>query len=203
MNRSQIVAMRLIFWGVLIWVIDIQLLTPFDILSDPIGLALVACGQFTLIRRTDDAKTRRGFMLAWGLTVLAMLGSIGAMVPWNPAGLFRQFEAVALIAMIIFSFAMRRFVEREDLPPMINYWRSASCWMTFTYVPMMILVEAAYVWSLATGASMRFDGTDLPIQISLGIAACLFVLMLIPLVQFLSAVHHTREALDRMPPATA
>ena len=173
-------ALRMIFWGVLICVIDISW-GGFDLLHDFFGSLLVCWGVAKLAAISVGGQYRSGMVFVLACAVLNCVESfIGVFkIESQILSWFSLLLGLAtLIAIIVFCTSMYRLASVNELN------RSASSWLTTRLLAIIFWVIPLGLFQLVATGWLVVNGQ--PISIDLGLPGLLlFVLLLVPLIHFL------------------
>jgi hypothetical protein len=198
MIRDAIVPLRMIFWGGLIYLIDISYSYTrngmgfrFDFVNDVVGTLLITAGVFRLGVLEVDERYNRVMTFVAMVATLSVLDAVRAhfVMPIPPlVRLFLQlYGMVTLAAIIAFCVAMRWLSTTAQLA------RSAASWRTTT-----MLFVGCYAFPLGLGylADIAATATGRPLKINLGPLALLLVpIFVVPIIHlFISTTRMQREA---------
>ena len=190
MTHPAIGALRMVFWGGLVCVLDFEI-NGFDVLHDFVGMLLVTIGVVRLTRMPIHEAGAKWIKFASVVAVVACAHSLllqfrfrGPDLPWPLSSLLQLFSLAAVLA---FCVSMRRACDVLACPSSAASWRVTTLLM-------------AVVWVLPYGALniIGLLSTFLPaleFSVDLGpFAVPILVLLLVPLVHlFLSTSRMSRE----------
>jgi hypothetical protein len=182
-------ALRRIFWGGLVCIIDITSTSwiggrrvKIDWIPDLLGMALILSGVIPLALVRVDPLYRRWMGAVVAVSALATLGEALAYLPieeskgwtmfWQMAGLW------SVVATWVFTLQMRRFSEVAKLGEAASSWRSTSAWFLWVYLVPLGAVNAAIF--VATATEARFSWLP-PGPGALAILFLVWAILLVPL----------------------
>ncbi|KAB8141747.1 hypothetical protein F8S13_18575 [Chloroflexia bacterium SDU3-3] len=214
--RSTIHPLRMIFWGLLLCIIDFKIKLGFsgvvyriDLLSDTIGMILVIVGVSRVASTYKGSDVDDWFVFslvcAWptfGLTILEVF--VGDEVAWyrflsSTVGLF------SMMATALFCFAMHYVALDSQLPRSADRWKGTAITVLVWWVGAGI---AANIIALAVHLSWIQNPSQwLTIQVgsalifgTVVVLALLFCMLFLPLISFWRSTSHMQRELGRLPP---
>jgi hypothetical protein len=165
--KSAVGALRRIFWGGLVCIIDVRTdlrmgerWVEFDWVPDLLGMSLILSGVVPLALLRVDPLYRRWMAAVVAVSALATLGEALAYLPmeesrgwtvfWKMVGLW------SVVATWVFTLQMRRLSEVAKLGDAASSWRSTSAWFLWVYLVPLGAVNAAIFVTTATGTKLSW-----------------------------------------------
>jgi hypothetical protein len=189
--RRAIGPLRLVFWGGLIWLIDIKI-NGFDLLNDLLGAILLAIGVAKLARFQISDRYLR---IMWGVKLVAVLSipvvimkMIGLAAPWLMF-LLSLFGVIQLAAIVAFCVCMRWLCLDAGM------MRSAQSWR-MTLILIVVLLAGPFALFLVVGMIMTLGRGSWHIRLEAPMALLLLAIVIIPIIHlFISTSRMKREAI--------
>lgn len=193
--KRAITPLRLIFWGLLICIIDLNLIETttiaypgttvsegfkFDILNDVIGTLLIACAVFRLASIPVHRRYRAVMKFLKIVSVLSVLDAIRDhyITVWPPLIelSLKLFDLITLVAVVAFCIAMRWFCQEAGLKVAARSWRFTTIIFVVFFLLPIGFVDLIIMLAIASGK---------PAILDFGLATLLMPLVdLIPLIHF-------------------
>lgn len=195
--EQAIAPLRLIFWGGLLWILDFHFTQTtngrgfrFDVLNDVLATALIAFGVLRLASLPVHARYGRLMVFLLVVSVLAVANAIRDhfVVPLGPEIqlAIAIFDLVVLVAVVLFTLAMRWFCEEHGLAEAARSWYRTTLLFAFLYlVPLGLLQIAGWVAS----------ALERPFHLELGMLALLLIpLFAIPIIHMFVSTSRMKRA---------
>ena len=176
--RQSLGPLRQIFWGALLWLLDIQI-NGFDILNDVLATVIIAVGVTRLARVDVSDKYRAAMGFVKVTAYVSVVSAAVQMVNGLPQALVVPLTIISLAqlaATITFCIAMQWFCLEAGLTKSATSWRLTTILFAWLFAAPLGVVFGAILVSQATDARWSFR---------LG-ASVLFVLavLLVPIIHF-------------------
>ena len=150
--RRAVPALRFIFWGALINLVDLRV-NGFDLVNDILGMTLVTTGTWTLSTLRIDETYRRGMLFAKVVAILSLVGAVLELAPPSPFA--RGYaEAVGLLEIAGTAVAcamMVRLSRAAELPDVAADWTRTLKWFLWVYAGLLGLIRAVVALSFLAG----------------------------------------------------
>jgi hypothetical protein len=187
--RQTITPLRLVFWGGLICVININI-DGFDIVNNFIGAILILVGVRRLARIPVDERYRKRMLfvclMAWSACATTFLGNFHIRWPEPATWLLLLLFPVQLVAVTVFCTAMRLLSAEASLVKSGRSWGITTVLVTVVYVIPITL--------LTVSAALGGPGN---ININSIWVVPIAILLLVPLIHFfVSTSRMKREAIQ-------
>ena len=192
--------LRLIFWGALIWIIDLTFTTTtngtgfrFDLLDDTLATVMISVAVFRLARAPVPRPYPAVMAFIKVVAILAVCDTaLRHFVFDRPAILAFASESIGLgelIATTLFCLAMKWFCQAAALPRPAASWRVTFLLFVIIYaLPLGVLSILALI-SLITDRP--------PLQVNLGAPGLLLLpLFIVPLVHLFVSTSRMRRVAD-------
>ncbi|HEX7896938.1 MAG TPA: hypothetical protein VF950_04215 [Planctomycetota bacterium] len=150
--RRAVPALRLIFWGALINLVDIRV-NGVDLLNDIVGTTLVATGAWTLSALRVDEIYRRGMLFAKVVAILSLAGAVLELARPTPftRGCAEAVGLLEIAGMTVACAMMVRLSRAAELPDVAAHWSRTLKWFLWIEVGLLGLIRAGAALWLAAG----------------------------------------------------
>lgn len=187
-------ALRLVFWGALINLVDLRV-NGVDLVNDILGMTLVALGAWRLARLRVDATYRLWMRFAAGVALAGLLSAILELAPPSPVARSAA-ELVGLleVAALTLSCAMMiRLSRAAELPDVAADWANTWKWFLWIEVGLLGLLRAALTLAWLSGGRFPLP----PAHASAWIAALILFLglLLVPWIRFFQSTSRLSDGL--------
>ncbi len=157
-------SLRLIFWGMLICIIDITLTVQsgrqgfrFDIINDVIGMIMITAGVVALRRLEVHTRYHRALTLVRDIGLVGCVYAVLEHFFYPPPDFMRVIASILgllnLLAILIFTFSMGWLCRAAGLARSEGHWRvNCQLWIFFHLIPLglhymvSILGVAGHSW---------------------------------------------------------
>ncbi len=199
--EQAITQLRMISWGGLLLILDIDLTLDvdgqelkIDMLNDVLGAILVAWGVFRLREAPVHHRYRAVMNFVAVAAALSVLDAIRAVfsVPLAPAVSFvlNVFGLVALAAIVAFCVAMRWFCEAGQLAAAARSWSVTTGLFVAIYLVPLGLFYNACILAIVAGKSFN---------INLGLAGLpLVAVFALPIIHLFISTSRMKRAAEEM-----
>jgi hypothetical protein len=193
--RRAVSALRLVFWGALICLIDLHI-NGVDLIHDVAGTVLVALGAWSLSGLRVDETYRTWMRFAAVVAVLSVAAAALEHVPRSgPARAFVEGVGLLEVAALCVGCAMMmRLARAAGLPDVAAHWNVTLRWFLGVYAGLLGLFRgAAALWILAGRPRLPLPG----VHPSAWIAGVLLLLGLLlwPWLRFFGSTNRLSDAL--------
>jgi hypothetical protein len=188
--RSAIRPLRWIFWGALLWIIDLKI-NDFDLANDVLASILVLMGVSRLGQIDVSVRYRSMMWWVWLIAIssvpVTLVKTFGSNFGQPLSILMTIFSLAQLAATVAFCVAMRWFCGEAGLIRSAESWRLTSIFFITLFAGPLGLLYGYMLLSQLTG--MRWT-----LNVGTSVVLILFVL-LVPIVHFfISTSRMRREA---------
>jgi hypothetical protein len=161
-SKTVIRALRLIFWGGLIVVLDFKF-NNFDILHDAVGMLLICLGVFPLAKQPGGPNYEKFMLFVKIVAILSVLGTIfdnfRVSVAWS--FVFSTLHLLTLAGIHVFCLAMRNMSGVHNLSRSQNSWKTTLLLFIIIYeIPLGLFylgILGGVVWVIVTGRTFNFN----------------------------------------------
>jgi hypothetical protein len=207
--RHAATPLRLIFWGLLICVLDFTFAEKsggygfrFDFLNDVVGTCMIAAGVYWLAEFPVSEAYRKAMAFAKAMSFLSIASAVleHFVVPMgSPLGLLMiVVNAFVIAGIIVFCEAMCWLCESAALGHLANSWSKTFTSLVYLYAIPMGILQSWSLWRLYCDHSAGPVKIQSPSAFFV-IAIALLLISIIPLLQLLFTLHRMREAADSRP----
>ena len=199
--RLATVSLRSVFWGLLIYVLDLSITRTtdgqgwqFDFINDVVGMVMIAQGVWRLAEMTVSARYRLVMCFVKWITVLLCLDAFHDHFIYEPppsiSFMMKALDVGALVASVLFCTAM------EWLSDEMGLRKSAASWKTTTRLFLLIYGIPLGLFYFATAIASAMGATSFSLVSSVGLVAILLIpIFALPLLHlFISTSRMQAEA---------
>lgn len=199
--------MRAIFWGAIVCLVDVTIAfdtsiagssgaaaqrTGFkcDVVNDMIGFALIAFALSTIGQMLAPTRVRAGLRFAAAVAALSIVSSLHDQIIYDREPAVQLLEllvsSLQVIALCVFCASMRGLCEAHNLP-VARRWQTCFLLCVAIYaVPSLLLNSYAAVTLLSPDGPLKE-------MKSAWIVIPVLLMVLVPLIYMLWALHQTRR----------
>lgn len=192
--RRAVPALRLVFWGALINLVDVRV-NGVDVIPDILGMILVTAGAWKLAGLRVDATYRTWTRFSAAMALLSLLAAVLELA--KPTPFTRGYAELAGLAevagMTVACAMMVRLSRAAELPDVAADWARTLKWFLWIEAGLLGLLRAAAALVALTGA--RPPIPSWPPSAWIAIVLLFLGLLLVPWIRFFQSTSRLSDGL--------